>query len=151
MKRFTFDLEKLLTIRAHREREAEITLGQAVGALTLIENRLKALAEERAGAAAKRFSHSLAPAELLAFDRYIQRLDVTKERLLKEAAEAELKVEEARKVFIEASRERKILDKLKERGRRDHHKLFLTEEIKAVDDIASGAAARKAAVEGAVN
>jgi flagellar FliJ protein len=66
---------------------------------------------------------------------YLVRLDNTKEQLLKEAAMAELKVEEAREVFIEASRERKVLDSLKEKKQKEYHKTKLNEETKVLDDI----------------
>jgi flagellar FliJ protein len=148
VKRFHFDLEKILAIRAHKEREAEIDLGRAVGALTLIEGRISALVSERAQAAANRYAYGFGLPQLLSFDRYIRRLDAAKERLLQEAAQAELKVEEARRIFLEASRERKILDKLKERRLRDYHHAFLAEEIKTADDVSSGSAARNLVLHG---
>jgi flagellar FliJ protein len=148
LKRFHFELEKLLAIRAHKEREAEIELGRAVGALTLLEGRISALAAERLRAASSRYAHGFGVPDMVSSDRYIQRLDADKERLIKEAAQAELKVEEARRLYVEASRERKILDKLKERRERDYRRFVLGEETKTVDDISSGSRARSAAVQG---
>ncbi|MCL2130131.1 MAG: flagellar export protein FliJ, partial [Treponema sp.] len=63
------------------------------------------------------------------------RLDNLKEQLLKEAAMAELKVEEAREIFMEASRERKVLDKLKEKRQKEYRKEMLLEQSKTLDDI----------------
>ena len=56
----------------------------------------------------------------------------------------ELKVEEARNAFLEASRERKVLDKLKEKRQKEYRKEMLGEEAKVLDDISGGASARTA-------
>ncbi|MDR2740974.1 MAG: flagellar export protein FliJ [Treponema sp.] len=146
MKRFRFDLEKILEIRAYREREAEIELGRAVGALTAVEQQIKSVAASRSGAASCRFAPGNGLDEIRRYDLYINRLDAERDRLLKEAAEAELKVETARQTFLEASRERKVLDKLKEKRRREHRDALLSEETMALDDIAGALADRKAAL-----
>jgi flagellar FliJ protein len=144
MKRFWFDLEKILAIRAYREREAEIELGRAVGILTAIEQKIQSLAVTRSKAASCRFALGNGADEIRRYELYIRRLDADRERLFKEAAEAELKVETARQVFLDASRERKVLDKLKEKRRLEYHEAWLVEETRAQDDIACGSAARKA-------
>ncbi|MDR3145987.1 MAG: flagellar export protein FliJ [Treponema sp.] len=142
MKRFSFDPEKILRLRRHREEEAEIALGRAVSALTAIEERIDAVARDRFRAMAERFAPGNGGAEILAHERYIQRLDAAREELLKEAALAELQVEEARAEYIEASRERKVLDKLKERRQREYRKALLAEEVRTLDDLSGGAVAR---------
>jgi flagellar FliJ protein len=142
MKRFRFDLEKILEIRAYKEQEAEIELGRALGILTAIERELQSVAAARVKAASCRFAPGNGSNEILRYDLYIRRLDAQRDRLVKEAAEAELKVEEARRVFLEASRERKVLDKLKEKRRQEYRGILLTEETKTQDDIAGGSAAR---------
>ncbi|MDR0386702.1 MAG: flagellar export protein FliJ [Treponema sp.] len=144
MKRFSFNLEKILNIRAYREKEAEIELGRAVGVLTALEQEIKSVAASRSQAASCRFARGNGSDEIRRYDLYIRRLDAERDRLLKEAAEAELKVEAARQVFFEASRERKILDKLKEKRQREYRKVVLSEETRTLDDIAGGLAAGKA-------
>jgi flagellar FliJ protein len=62
---------------------------------------------------------------------------------LEAAAQAELKVEEARTLYLEASRDRKILDKLREKREGEYRKIVSAGEIKVIDDISGGAAARK--------
>jgi flagellar FliJ protein len=143
MKRFAFNLEKVLELRRHREREAEIELGRAVSRLTEIENRLKAAAAERVKAAGERFRPGNSAAAMSRFELYILRLDNEAEKLAKDAALAELNVEEARAAYIEAARERKVLDNLKEKREQDYRKLLNAEEVKLLDDISGGAAARK--------
>ncbi|MDR0403263.1 MAG: flagellar export protein FliJ [Treponema sp.] len=144
MRRFHFKLEKILALRLNREHETELELGRAIGALTELENRIKALAEERAAAAASRFGKTRGAAEILSYDNYILRLDRTKDALVGAAAKAELAVEEARAVYIEASRDRKVLDKLKERRQKEYRRSMLAEEVKTLDDISGGRAARQA-------
>jgi flagellar FliJ protein len=136
-------LEKALKIRHDREEEAKIALGRAIGALDAIEQRLKTISGDRLRAAGERFAPGNGTAEILAYEQYIKRLDAAIEGLLKEAALAELRVEEARAKYIETSRDRKVLDKLRERRRREYVKVMRVEEAKALDDIAQGAAARE--------
>jgi flagellar FliJ protein len=143
MKRFNFDLEKVLELRSYREREAEIALGKAIGELTLIEREIKSITGERFQAASERFASGNTGREIQGYDLYIRRLDTALERLFKEAAQAELKVEEARQVFFEASREKKAIEKIKERRQKEYRKTMLREEGKTLDDIAGGAAVRQ--------
>jgi flagellar FliJ protein len=135
MRRFNFNLQKILDLREHREREAKIELGKAVGALSLIEQRIEAVSLERARAMTDRYSHSMA--DFQSYDRYIQRLEQAAEKLQKEAVLAELEVNEKRDLFVEASRDRKVLDKVQERRRRAYRKEMFAEETRELDDIGS--------------
>lgn len=144
MRRFRFELEKLLELRSYAEREAELALARAMGELSSIESKIQALAVERTEVASSRFARGRGVAEIRHAEAYILRLDQTKEKLLEAAAAAALAVEKEREKFIEASRERKIIDKLKEKKAAEHRKASLDEEMKVVDDISSGSAARKA-------
>ena len=143
MKPFVFGLEKVLGLRKHREDETKIELGRAIGVLADLENRLRILAGERIRAAEAQFSPGNSAARIQQYMYYLLRLDSTKEQLLKDAALAELKVEEARNVFIEASRERKVLDKLKEKREKEYRKRMFIEETKILDDISGSAPARQ--------
>jgi flagellar protein FliJ len=135
MKAFAFRLEKLLNLRKFYEEEAKIELGRAVGVLAELEGKIRALAAERVRAAAAQFQPGNSAIEIQQYMYYILRLDNTKERLFKEAAIAEMKVEEAREAFLETSRERKVLDNLKEKKQKEYRKLKLNEETKVLDDI----------------
>ena len=59
------------------------------------------------------------------------------------AAKADLAAEAAREAFIEASREKKVIEKLKEKRLAEHRKAAAAEELKVLDDISSGSAARR--------
>jgi flagellar FliJ protein len=138
MKRFNFALQRVLELREHTEKEAKIELGKAVGALTLIEQHMAAVAEERRQAAAERFAPGNSFTEMQNYERYISRLDQTRDKLLVDAARAELVVAEKRDIFLEASRDRKVLDKIKERRQGEYRKYALAEEYKETDDNARG-------------
>jgi flagellar export protein FliJ len=115
MKKFTFSLEKILKLRSHAENDAKMELGRAVSALSQIENGLESLAVERNTAAANRFSGGCSLPYLRQYDNYMQRLDVVRERLINDAAEASMALETARELWIEARAGLKVLENLKER------------------------------------
>ena len=142
MKTFKFSLEKILDLRKHFENEAKIELGRAVSVLAELESRLYALGAERDRAAAAQFSPGNNAALMQQYMFYLLRLDNEKEALLKETAMAELKVEEARNAYIEASRDRKVLDKLKEKRQNEYARNAHSEEAMMLDDITSCARAQ---------
>jgi flagellar FliJ protein len=134
MKRFHFALQRVLELREYAEQEAKIELGRAVGELTLIEQRIASTTEERGRAMGARFAPGNSFADMEQYERYITRLEQTRDRLLMDAARAELVVAEKRDAFMEASRERKALDKLRERRLGDYKKYAQAEEYKEADD-----------------
>jgi len=142
MKPFVFNLEKVLGLRKYREEETKIELGKAIGVLSDLEGRIRIIGRERVRAAEAQFSPENSASQIQQYMFYLLRLDNTKEELLKEAALAELKVEEAREVFLEASRERKVLDKLKEKRQKEYRKQMFAEETRILDDISGSAPAR---------
>jgi flagellar FliJ protein len=148
MRAFHFSLEKVLELKAYREQEAEIELGRAVGALSRVENKIKTAAENRRRAAAERFAGDKSAPQILNYEHYIVRLDQERDKLLEEAARAELAVEEKRNLYLEAARDRKVLDKLRERREKEYRKKMFAEETKVLDDISGGKEARLRAAGG---
>jgi flagellar FliJ protein len=135
MKRFNFSLRRLLDLWEHREDEAKIELGKAIGILAVIEQHIDEVSMARARAMTDRYSRNMN--DFRGYDLYIRRLEQTTEKLQKEAVLAELEVNEKRDLFIEASRDRKVLDKVKERRQKEHRKEMFAEEIKELNDIGS--------------
>ena len=72
---------------------------------------------------------------MFAWDGYILRLEQEAERLMEEAAKAELVVEEKRGLYIEASRELKVMEKLKEKRKVEYRKEMLAAEGRELDDM----------------
>ena len=143
MRQFQFRLERILSLRRHREKEWERKLAAITGICINLERRVKNLIYEKHRVLHDRFSSKQALQALFIFDLYIRRLDREAERLQLELAENEVKRQEVEKEFLEASKNRKVLQKLKEREHTRYRKKQLLEEITSNDDINTGATARR--------
>lgn len=144
MRRFQFRLERFLELRRWKEREWELKLARALGECLLIENRIKEIGEEIGASRLAQFSEggrvdveAMARREL-----YVQRLALERERAQVTLEEKRREMERVRARYLEVSKERKVLDKLKERRSEEYYDRQLDEEYKAVDDMNSSAAAR---------
>jgi len=125
-------MEKILQLRKFKEEECKIALGQAISALNKIENEIKMTALKRHNAAAQRFSN---PAEILSWDNYINRLELEAEKLANKAAQAEVVVEQKRTLYLEAQRDLKAIEKLKEKQQKEYRKEMLNLEMNQVDEL----------------
>jgi flagellar FliJ protein len=155
MKRFKFALEKVLELRKYGEQEAKIELGRAIGILTEIENNIKRNAAMRIQAAAERFSGINANEDgnaaggndgvlsMHAWENYILRLEQEGEVLAEQAAEAEQVVEEKRNLYLEANRELKVMEKLKEKRHKEYREEALAAETRERDDTWRNSESRK--------
>ncbi|MDR0722221.1 MAG: flagellar export protein FliJ [Treponema sp.] len=143
MRRFHFGLQKVLVLREYQEQETKLELGRAIGALTQIEQGIGALAAERIRIGNEQGRAGRGTAEIVAFDRYIQRLESTKNRLLEDAAQAKRKVEEAREVYLAASRDRKIIAKVREHQEAEYRQFQLGEETNILDEVGSSQVQRR--------
>jgi flagellar FliJ protein len=132
MRRFKFNLEKVLQLRKFREEECKLALGQAISVLNKIENEIRETAVKRHNAALRRFSDV---GEVAAWDYYILRLDREAQQLTEQAAQAEIVVEEKRALYLEASKDVKAIDKLKEKQKNEYRKEMFDLQMSEVDDI----------------
>ena len=142
MKSFAYSLEKVLKLRKHFEEEAKIELGRTISVLADLERRLFALIHEIARAQRSQFDPENTAIVIQQYMFYLIRLDNAKEQLLKDITIAEMEVEKAREKFLEASRERKVLDNLKDKRHKEYRREQLSEETKNIDDIYSSARSR---------
>jgi flagellar FliJ protein len=144
VKRFRFRLERLLELRAHREREALNKLAEAAGHCVRVSRNLK----ENASAATAAFwtgdrEERRVDLSLLMYrEQYLSRLGFERRRLEEELQERLARKEEVQKRYLEVSRDRKVLDKLKERREREFERAQKQEEFKAMDDVSSSRYAR---------
>jgi len=132
MKRFKFNLEKVLQLRQFKEEECKLTLGQAISALNKIENDIKETALKRHSANAQRFNDTM---EMLSWENYIVRLDLEAEQLAEKAAQAQIVVEQKRAIYMEALRDLKAIEKLKEKQKQEYRKEVLYNEMNQVDEL----------------
>jgi flagellar protein FliJ len=143
MKRFRFNLEKLLELRKYDERNWEIKLGQIVSKCNSIERKIKEF-ESRKIKAFLKYNLSGSGIEML------QVSELYGQKLKHEIGGAKLKLEnyqsEKKKIqskYIEVSNKRKVLDKLKDKEALVYYKDQAKEDLKEIDDISIGIALRK--------
>lgn len=124
MKRFKFRLQTLLNIRAAREREVQYELAKIVS-LQNLEREKQAELRRRIEEQKELFGNKLKKGAFLAseailFEKFIDvslRAIGTAEERIKSM---EPQIQEVRSRLVEASRERKVVEKLKDRRRAQH-------------------------------
>jgi len=134
VKRFKFSLEKILKLREYKEEECKHALGQAISMLNLIENKIKETAVKHHQAAVQRFND---PLDIPSWDIYILRLEQEAEKLGTQAAKAQIVVDEKRLLYMEAQKDLKAMEKLKEKQKKEYHKKMLDKQMAEVDEITS--------------
>ncbi|RKX88491.1 MAG: flagellar export protein FliJ [Spirochaetes bacterium] len=143
MKRFRFNLEKLLELRVYDEKGWEIKLGQIVSKCNTMERRIRGYESDKKITFFK-FNLKNSGIDMLHLsENYLQKLNY-------EINQSELKLDsyksEKQKIqaeYIKASNKRKILDKLKSKEELAYYKKQAVEEMKEIDDISIGIALRK--------
>jgi len=134
MKRFTFRMEKILQIKKFEENECKLAFGQAVSILNKIEDDIKITAVKCNNAIKQRFN---SPQDMASWDLYILRLEQEAEKLAQQAAQAQLVVEEKRALYIEAQKEVKAIEKLKEKRQKEYRKEMFDYQMNEIDDLTS--------------
>lgn len=140
MKKFKYRLESLLKIKRHLEKEKQKAHAHAMNqvqdqldALDSIDlTRVTTLNDQR-----KVMSGRISLAEALVYSRYIMKLK--KDRLTGDGllSAYEKSAEKKRVALVEASRERQIYNKLKEKLKERYVKDQVHEERKQADEIAT--------------
>ncbi|HUX51554.1 MAG TPA: flagellar export protein FliJ [Spirochaetia bacterium] len=152
MKRFQFRLERLLKVREYAERQLEIRVADATRVCLDLTGRIDALAAERAETAMERGSDSAESAErsslldmatLVARDRYMVLIDRKTEELSMELAIRDQERETIREKLAEASRARKVLDKLKERKNDEYYHEIQRHANSVIDELGGSGVIRK--------
>lgn len=135
MKAFNFSLEKVLEIRDFNQRQSEIKLGEAMAESTRLQMRLQDIAQKRVSSSFNQ-SGSKEIESMVAIEHYVLWLDQEKEKTLNDLASAELVVEKRREELNEAMKQRKVLEKLKEKQFSAYRKEMFKKEEQEIDDIA---------------
>jgi flagellar FliJ protein len=136
VKRFHFRLERLLELRAYREREWLAKLAEAAGHCVRVNRSLRQNSDATAAAFGSDFREGLeVDLSLLMYrEQYLARLGVERRHLEDELQRRLARKDEVQKRYLEISRDRKILDKLKERREREFYREQRQEEFKVMDD-----------------
>ena len=143
MKRFRFNLKKLLDLRKYDEKKWEVTLGQIVSKCNAMEYTITNLKSDCREVFFKYKLHGSGIELLQISEMYINKLNY-------EISQAQLKLQaflvEKQKIqnkYIEVVNKRKVLDKLKEKEEKKYYKEQTLEEMKEIDDMSIGLALRK--------
>jgi flagellar FliJ protein len=139
VKRFRFRLERLLELRAHREREALYRLAEATGHCVRLARRIQETVSLR-GPAFRSAPGGAGTLDLGLFayrERYLAWLEATRRRLSEELARREKQRLEVQASYLQAAREHKVLEKLKERRAAEHRRQARIEEFNVLDDVAA--------------
>ena len=137
MRRFRFRLERFLDLRRWKEREWEIRLAHATGKVIVLKNRIAEIGAEIGASYGSSFTTGAA-VDIGAMARrelYVQRLAAERERRTAELAIRTREMEEVRGHYLEAARDRKVLDKLKDRRAGEYYERQRDEEYTAIDDM----------------
>jgi flagellar FliJ protein len=136
VRRFRFNLEKLLELRAFHERKAEMVLAEKAGRCALLDEDLREVAQARRRTSREMFASGRDLTDYRAAGLYLIRLDRDRDRLTEELARAELEREDARAAYVERHTARESIEKIKERRQAEYYRLAEREETKALDDLA---------------
>lgn len=134
MKKFVFNMQKILNLREFEEEQARIELGKAVGEETRIKDTLELVAKQRIAAARSADGMDNISA-LYAVNNYIALLDQRKDMLLEELSKAQLVTEEKREIMKAAMTKVKALEKLKDSRKKEWALENKRKEDKELDDI----------------
>ncbi len=143
MKAFTFKLERILSIRKHRELEWEIRLAGITRECLQLRRDIAARMELKAVALMQQGREYPDARVLLESHLYMARLDQESERKSSELSVCEQKRDQIKASYLEASRDRKVLDKLREKRAAAYLKEQRDGEFKQIDDFNTGRAARR--------
>ena len=134
MKKFTFELEKVLEFRNFEKEQAEGELSKALAVETEINNNLKTIAQQYAAVKAG-MKGSKDFQDIMAQSRYNNLLDYQKEELLKQLAEAKLVTEQKREVLRECMKKTTALEKLRDKKLEDWKQAADYEEAEMLDEV----------------
>ncbi len=134
MKKFTFELEDLLSLRKYQQEQAQIELGKAVAEEVRIQEGLETLAVQHS-TAQKTLENSTDFNAIAQGQQYFSFLKLQEEKLLEDLASAKIVTESKREIFKEAFQKTESLNKLKDRQKQIHQELLNKEEEDLVDDI----------------
>ena len=134
MKKFVFELEKVLEYRNFEKQQAEGELAKALAVETQINENLKKIAENYAAVKAQ-MKGSLNFQDVMAQSQYNNLLEYQKEELLKQLAEAKIVSEQKREVLRECMKKTTALEKLKEKQLADWKQAADYEEAELLDEV----------------
>lgn len=133
MKKFSFELEKVLEFRNFEKRQAEGELAKALAAENEIDAGLEDIARQYAAVKAQ-MRDTQDFQDVVAQSRFNNFLDYQKEELLRRLAEAKLVTEQKRDVLRESMKKTTALEKLREKHLAEWNAAADYEEAELLDE-----------------
>ncbi|MCL2480945.1 MAG: flagellar export protein FliJ [Spirochaetaceae bacterium] len=138
MRKFVFDLEKLLEIRGYAEKEKLLELAEVTGRYMQIVNSIEDFEKKKEGIMGLRFSGSKVDVYSIMFDQSrISAIERKISAFRKKLIPINKEKEEKRLKYLEALKNKKVIEKLKEKEAYEHKRKELLREAKEIDDIVS--------------
>ena len=141
MARFVFPLDSVLRHRKHAEQERLRDLAACQAEMTRLQNELKALNDAMQGSARDmKDNHLTGPldvAYLAAHRRYAVAMQRKGRSLVQEMARQQRKVDESQQRLAEAAKERKVIEKLRERQFERWKGEVARKELAEADEVAA--------------
>jgi len=145
MRRFQFRLERLLELRRYREREWELKLAQATGLCIMIQNRIKEIDIQTKRTTAALFTRGAIAdyAFQISSELFMERLRQERKMREEELIKRKIERDKVQKTYLEYSKKRKVLEKLKEKQEEEYYSQMKKEDFKVMDDMNNGVYTRK--------
>ena len=143
MKRFRFKLERILSLRAYKERDWELKLAGATGKCIQLTREIEDRTRMKAHSAMRSIDKREVIKDLVQNHLYMSRLDQEIQNMHIQLIEREKEREEIQIAYLEASKDRKVLSNLKEKRSSAYSKERRVEEVKENDDINTGRVAHR--------
>jgi flagellar export protein FliJ len=136
MRRFDFDLEKVLELRRYAEREWELKLAEVTGRIVGAEREVVQLQSARDSV----FTAGVEPGRvdmgaLAGRGEYLALIERRTVELRGRLARLEREREDVRSEFLKASRARKAISQLRDRRAAEHYKEARREEAREFDEM----------------
>lgn len=134
MKKFVFELEKILEYRNYEKKAAEEELAKALAAETQINNQLEAIAQKMA-LLKQSMKTSYNFNDIVAQRQHTNLLDLQKEDLLNQLTQAKIVTEAKRDILRECMKKTTALEKLKEKQLEEWKAAVDYEEAELLDEV----------------
>lgn len=134
MKKFSFELQKVLEFRNFERQQAEGELAKALAVENEINENLKKIAQQYAAVKA-RMKGSTDFRDVISQSQYNNLLDYQKEELLRQLTEAKIETEKKRDILRECMKKTTALEKLRDRQLEDWKAAAEYEEAELMDDL----------------
>jgi flagellar FliJ protein len=137
---FQFRLQTLLRLRESARQQRRVELAQACEAEGLLREQLAFLSTEQIETR-KRSQIGASPGpvsvdQLIGAHRYASLLLARQRQLEQQRAKVQDEIERRRQALVEADREVRVLEKLRERQREQYQRAEAQREVKALDEVA---------------